>query len=164
MKKDIILVLTSLVHGKNQLHYSIPAANLGIEKELKILGDAEVDLLILKSGDKLLLDGMVNFRAELICSSCAETFTKNYSEPIHAEYIKHPPKLGRSVLLTPDEVDRSYFQGETSLGEAARLTKQDTRHYAKRQVSWFQKMAGVTWLPAGENDRLGAFLEERLTA
>ena len=113
MKKDITLTLTSLVHGKNQLHYTIPANDLGINKELKILNNAEVDLSVLKSGDKLLIDGMVNFRAEIVCSNCAETFTKNYSEPIHAEYIKNTPKLGRSVLLTHDEVDRSYFHGET---------------------------------------------------
>lgn len=58
----------------------------------------------------------------------------------------------------------SYLHGETSLAEAARLTKQDTRHYAKRQISWFQKMAGVTWLPAGEQASLGAYLEEQLAA
>jgi len=56
----------------------------------------------------------------------------------------------------------SHLQGGISLEEAARLTKQDTRHYAKRQISWFQKMAGVTWFPAGEPARPGAFLEEQL--
>ena len=65
--------------------------------------------------------------------------------------------LGYKLIL-------SYFQGETSLGEAVRLTKQDTRHYAKRQVSWFRKMPGVAWHPAGDHARLGAFLEERLAA
>jgi len=33
---------------------------------------------------------------------------------------------------------------------------------SKRQISWFQKMAGVTWFPAGEPARPGAFLEEQL--
>jgi len=55
----------------------------------------------------------------------------------------------------------SYLEREVSFDEAARLTKQDTRHYAKRQISWFQKMAGVTWLPAGDHACVGAFLEEQ---
>ncbi|MGB6065557.1 MAG: tRNA (adenosine(37)-N6)-dimethylallyltransferase MiaA [Desulfomonilaceae bacterium] len=35
--------------------------------------------------------------------------------------------------------------GETSLGEATRLMKRDTRHYAKRQVTWFRSEPGVLW-------------------
>jgi tRNA dimethylallyltransferase len=58
----------------------------------------------------------------------------------------------------------SHLKGQIPLDEAARLTKQDTRHYAKRQISWFQKVEGVTGLPAGDHLRLGDFLEERLAA
>jgi len=53
------------------------------------------------------------------------------------------------------------LKGTMSLDEAARLTKQDTRHYAKRQISWFRKMAGVNWLPAGDHATLAAYLEAR---
>jgi tRNA dimethylallyltransferase len=58
----------------------------------------------------------------------------------------------------------SHLRGEIPIAEAARLTKQDTRHYAKRQLSWFQKMAGITWFPAGDPARPGDFLEEQLEA
>lgn len=32
-----------------------------------------------------------------------------------------------------------------TLEEAISLTKRDTRHYAKRQMTWFRKMAGIEW-------------------
>jgi len=59
---------------------------------------------------------------------------------------------------------RAHLKGAISLEEAGRLTKQDTRHYAKRQISWFRKMAGVTWFPAGDHASLAAFLEAQFAA
>jgi tRNA dimethylallyltransferase len=40
------------------------------------------------------------------------------------------------------------LRGELSVEEAKALTKTDTRHYAKRQMTWFRKMDGVTWVSA----------------
>jgi tRNA dimethylallyltransferase len=34
---------------------------------------------------------------------------------------------------------------EMALEEAIALTKKDTRHYAKRQMTWFKKMEGIKW-------------------
>lgn len=113
MKKSALLTLTSLVQGQNRLHFTLSAQDLAVNKDIKILDNAEVELAALRSGDKLLLEGTIDFRAEINCAICAETFVKNYSEPVHAEYIKQNPRLGRSILLTSDEIDRSYFQSET---------------------------------------------------
>ncbi len=55
-------------------------------------------------------------------------------------------------------------KGEIPAAEAARLTKLDTRHFAKRQMTWFRKMAGVTWLAADDPAALAARLEEELAA
>jgi tRNA dimethylallyltransferase len=38
-----------------------------------------------------------------------------------------------------------FLNGRMSLAEASRRTKIDTRHYAKRQMTWFRKMDGVRW-------------------
>lgn len=38
-----------------------------------------------------------------------------------------------------------YLEREYSLEEAVRLIKRDTRHYAKRQMTWFRKDAGINW-------------------
>jgi tRNA dimethylallyltransferase len=58
----------------------------------------------------------------------------------------------------------AHLKGKISLDEAVRLTKQDTRQYAKRQLSWFRKMTGVRWLPAGDHPALAAFLESQIAA
>jgi tRNA dimethylallyltransferase len=40
-------------------------------------------------------------------------------------------------------------QGQTDLGQAVALIKRDTRHYIKRQLTWFRAEARVHWLDAG---------------
>ena len=42
------------------------------------------------------------------------------------------------------------MRGECSLQDAAALIKQRTRHYAKRQLTWFRADPRVNWLPADE--------------
>ena len=113
LKKGVFLALTSLVQGKNKIHLSIPAEDLATNKTLKILGNTEVEMVLLRSGDKFFLDGFIDFQAEINCAICAETFIKDFSEPIQAEYIKQSLKLGLSTLLTRDEIDRFYYQDET---------------------------------------------------
>ncbi len=39
-----------------------------------------------------------------------------------------------------------YFEQQTTLEKAIELIKQNTRHYAKRQMTWFKKDAEVIWL------------------
>ena len=53
---------------------------------------------------------------------------------------------------------------EMPVQEAVRLTKLDTRHFAKRQMTWFKKMPGVTWLAADDSVALADFLREKLAA
>lgn len=56
------------------------------------------------------------------------------------------------------------LRGEIPEEEAARLTKLETRHFAKRQLTWFRKMTGVIWLPADDPEALAAGLREQLAA
>lgn len=39
-----------------------------------------------------------------------------------------------------------YLQGEMSLEEAVSVLKRDTRHFAKRQLTWFKRERDVKWL------------------
>lgn len=39
----------------------------------------------------------------------------------------------------------AYLQGELSLEETANLIKRDTRHYAKRQLTWFKADPDILW-------------------
>lgn len=40
----------------------------------------------------------------------------------------------------------AYLDGEYPLDEAIRVLKRDTRHFAKRQLTWFRREAEVTWV------------------
>lgn len=45
-----------------------------------------------------------------------------------------------------------YFEGKISLSEAAELLKQQTRRYAKRQLTWFRRDMRINWLYPDIND------------
>ena len=40
----------------------------------------------------------------------------------------------------------SYLEGEITLEEAVYIIKRDTRHFAKRQITWFKREKDVTWV------------------
>ena len=51
-----------------------------------------------------------------------------------------------------------YFEGEISLDEAVEKIKLETRHYAKRQLTWFRRMEGVEWVYADKSENYKNFL------
>ncbi len=53
-----------------------------------------------------------------------------------------------------------YFSGKLSLEEAIYAIKRDTRHYAKRQLTWFRKWGDIEWFHPDELDRLMIRVEE----
>lgn len=55
-----------------------------------------------------------------------------------------------------------HLRGEIGRDEAAALTKADTRHYAKRQMTWFRKMAGVVWFSPDDGAALEEFVQKAL--
>ncbi len=44
----------------------------------------------------------------------------------------------------------SYLEGEISLDEAVYDIKRDTRHFAKRQITWFRRERDVIWVNKDE--------------
>lgn len=56
-----------------------------------------------------------------------------------------------------------YLRGERTLESAIEQTKQDVRHYAKRQLTWFRREEGVVWLNGfGTDPRIESILFEML--
>jgi tRNA dimethylallyltransferase len=53
-----------------------------------------------------------------------------------------------------------HFEGRISLERAVELIKQNTRNYAKRQMTWFKRDASVNWLPPEINVVVN-YMEER---
>ncbi len=47
----------------------------------------------------------------------------------------------------------NYFENKISLDRAIELIKQNTRHYAKRQLTWFKKDEEIKWLNATEHPK-----------
>ena len=65
-----------------------------------------------------------------------------------------------------------YLRGEETLEEAVLKLKADTRHYAKRQLTWFRRNEEINWfyndcfeskeaLYQAAFDKIGGFLEEQ---
>ena len=59
-----------------------------------------------------------------------------------------------------------YLAGEISLDEAVYRIKRDTRHFAKRQITWFKRERDVIWLAKEEfhyqDDQLLQYIKEQL--
>ena len=53
-----------------------------------------------------------------------------------------------------------YFEGTKSLEDCVSLIKQETRHYAKRQLTWFRKNQRIQWIILGEFDKMNEILEK----
>jgi tRNA dimethylallyltransferase len=55
-----------------------------------------------------------------------------------------------------------YIEGKCTLEEAVYILKRDTRHFAKRQLTWFRRERDVRWLDksrvASEDDILKEIL------
>ena len=54
-----------------------------------------------------------------------------------------------------------YLDGSCSLEEAVYVIKRETRHFAKRQLTWFRREKDVIWLDKSEfNDREDHMLQK----
>ncbi len=57
---------------------------------------------------------------------------------------------------------RDALAGKITPDEAKALTKTDTRHYAKRQLTWFRRMEGVTWFSPEDRKALEDHLRNQI--
>jgi tRNA dimethylallyltransferase len=92
--------------------------------------------------DKMFKSGIINEVEELLKKGVEEN-----SPPFRA--------LGYKYVLR-------FLKREMSVEEAMALTKRDTRHYAKRQLTWFRKMEGIQWFSPFDFPSLLAYLEKNL--
>ncbi len=54
----------------------------------------------------------------------------------------------------------AYFAGEITFNKAVELIKRNTRHYARRQITWLRRDKDIKWFSPDEFDRLLSYLEE----
>ena len=70
-----------------------------------------------------------------------------------AEYVWHNREAFRTAAQAIGYKDFfPYFQQTATLEVCTEKLKQASRNYAKRQLTWFRHMDGVTWLDAGAAD------------
>ena len=90
--------------------------------------------LIDRRGDKMFADGLVDEVKRLL--------SRGFSPD-----LKPLQSLGYFRVV-------QFLRGQINLAEALALTKRDTRHYAKRQLTWFRRENGVAWFDSVGNDPL----------
>ncbi len=56
----------------------------------------------------------------------------------------------------------AFLRGDLPLEEAVRLIKRNTRHYAKRQMTWFRKDEGIRWFEPHEKKEVMAAVAAHL--
>lgn len=76
--------------------------------------------------DLMLEDGLVDEVKELLAMGCKRDSTAMQG-------------LGYKEII-------AYLEGEISLEEAVYIIKRDTRHFAKRQLTWFRREKDVIWI------------------
>ncbi|MBP9192750.1 MAG: tRNA (adenosine(37)-N6)-dimethylallyltransferase MiaA, partial [Ignavibacteria bacterium] len=55
-----------------------------------------------------------------------------------------------------------YFEGEYDIEEMTMMIKQNTRRYAKRQLTWFRRDARINWINAEEGTDQKYLLDEAI--
>lgn len=85
--------------------------------------------------DQMIADGLVKEVQSLMDKGCTKDMVSMQG-------------LGYKEIL-------SYLNGQCSLEQAVYIIKRDTRHFAKRQLTWFKREKDVIWLnlPKFNNDR-----------
>ncbi len=55
-----------------------------------------------------------------------------------------------------------YMDEKISFNEAIRLIKRNSRHYAKKQLTWFRKDENTTWFSPFETDKIVSYIKDTL--
>lgn len=56
----------------------------------------------------------------------------------------------------------NYLEGVCTLEEAIELLKKNTRHYSKRQITWFKKDEQIQWFQPNELSKIIAFIKNKI--
>ena len=89
--------------------------------------------------DRAILYKTINQRVDLMLAAGLIEEVKLLSEKGYHKNLVSMQGLGYKEVL-------AYLEGECSLEEAVELIKRDTRHFAKRQITWFKREKEVIWL------------------
>ena len=78
-------------------------------------------------------------------------FEEGLLEEVRRFYDKNIESKALSTAIGYKEL-YAYFKGEIDLEEAKELIKKNSRHYAKRQYTWFNNQMDIKWFDVDFND------------
>ena len=87
----------------------------------------------------------IDRRVDLMMEEGLEDEVRRLKEAGMTQDMVSMKGLGYAELL-------HYLDGDYPLEEAIRLIKRNTRHFAKRQITWFKREKEVTWIDRGLYD------------
>jgi tRNA dimethylallyltransferase len=95
----------------------------------------------------------INQRVDIMISQGLEEEAKQLLPQKNLEALK---TVGYRELF-------DYFEGKHTSEEAVRLIKRNSRHYAKRQLTWFRKNEEINWFSPHSYESIRNFVGEYLT-
>ncbi len=94
--------------------------------------------------DRENLYNIINKRVEIM-------FQNGLLEEAKTLFSKYPNSTILNSAIGYKEL-KQYFSNEISLEEAKELIKKNSRHYAKRQYTWFNNQMEIKWFDVDFND------------
>ena len=73
-----------------------------------------------------------------------QMFQKGLVREAKKNYAQRLSQTARQAIGYKELYD--FFEGKSSLEEARELIKKNTRHLAKRQITWFKREEGICWV------------------
>ena len=89
--------------------------------------------------DRAKLYEIINRRVDVMIDSGLIDEVKNLLDMGYTKDMVSMQGLGYKEII-------AYLEGEYSLNDAIDILKRDTRHYAKRQLTWFKRERDVLWV------------------
>lgn len=93
----------------------------------------------------------VNRRVDLMIDAGLEAEARAVLPYRHCNSLK---TVGYSEMF-------DYFDGVITLEQAVELIKRNTRHYAKRQLTWFRRDADVEWFNPTDKEQIIKYIDSR---
>ena len=136
---------------------AIEAASLGekvkdFASDLKLTSDYSARLIGL-ARDRHQLYDRINQRVDLLMEQGLCDEVKGLMERGLTESDISMKGIGYKEII-------GYLEGRYDLAEAVDLVKKNTRHYAKRQLTWFKRYKDMQWFNISEYDSDESCLEE----
>lgn len=132
--------------------YHLTGKTITEQKEISRTGDKIIDPCIIgiTYRDREKLYERINLRVDIMLEKGLEQEARQaYQRACGGAF----QAIGHKELF-------GYFKGDCSLGEAAESLKMQTRRYAKRQLTWFNKDKRIHWLYADEEKDMPAAAEK----